>query len=103
MTTEGDTMNFSAFEGKDTVTGQLIDLAETLPFFAERRVILVEDSGFFKSSNDLLSDYFTAINPTTCFIFAESEVDKRSKILFSICSVTTASTSEASITSFFKV
>ena len=39
MTTEGDTMNFSAFEGKDTVTGQLIDLAETLPFFAERRVI----------------------------------------------------------------
>ena len=56
MTTEGDTMNFSAFEGKDTVTGQLIDLAETLPFFAERRVILVEDSGFFKSSNDLLSD-----------------------------------------------
>lgn len=79
MTTEGDTMNFSAFEGKDTVTGQLIDLAETLPFFAERRVILVEDSGFFKSSNDLLSDYFTAINPTTCFIFAESEVDKRSK------------------------
>ena len=53
MTTEGDTMNFSAFEGKDTVTGQLIDLAETLPFFAERRVIIVEDSGFFKSSNDL--------------------------------------------------
>ena len=72
MTTEGDTMNFSAFEGKDTVTGQLIDLAETLPFFAERRVILVEDSGFFKSSNDLLSDYFTAINPTTCFIFSKT-------------------------------
>ena len=68
MTTEGDTMNFSAFEGKGTVAGQLIDLAETLPFFAERRVILVEDSGFFKSANDLLSDYFTAINPTTCFI-----------------------------------
>ena len=42
-----DTMNFSAFEGKDINVKEVIDLAETLPFFAERRVILIENSGFF--------------------------------------------------------
>ena len=44
---DGD-MNFNRFEGKDINPKQVIDLAETLPFFAERRVILIENSGFFK-------------------------------------------------------
>lgn len=79
MTSEGDTMNFSYFEGKDINPGKLVDLAETLPFFAERRVILVQDSGFFKNSCELLADYLPEVNETTCFIFVESEVDKRSK------------------------
>lgn len=79
MTTEGDTMNFSAFEGKDVNPRELVDLAETLPFFAERRVILVENSGFFKNSCDVLGEYLSEINTSTCFIFVESEVDKRAK------------------------
>lgn len=79
MTTEGDTMNFSAYQGKDINPGELVDLAETLPFFAERRVILVEDSGFFKTSCDVLAEYIPQINETTCFIFVESEVDKRGR------------------------
>ncbi|MCM1257775.1 MAG: DNA polymerase III subunit delta [Roseburia sp.] len=79
MTTEGDTMNFSTYQGKDINPGELIDLAETLPFFAERRVILVEDSGFFKASCDTLAEYIPQINASTCFIFVESEVDKRSR------------------------
>ena len=40
-----DTMNFTAYEGKDTNPKEVIDLSETLPFFAERRVILIENSG----------------------------------------------------------
>ena len=38
LTTPGDTMNFSSYEGEGISVGELIDLAETLPFFAERRV-----------------------------------------------------------------
>lgn len=45
---EGDTMNFTAFRGKDVNSGEVIDLAETMPFFADRRVILIEDSGLLK-------------------------------------------------------
>ena len=48
LLSEGDTMNFAKFEGKDISVGEVIDLAETLPFFADRRVILISDSGFFK-------------------------------------------------------
>lgn len=79
MTKKGDTMNVSAFEGKEIRPGALVDLAETLPFLADRRVILVEDSGFFKNSCEALADYLPGVNPSTSFIFVESEVDKRSK------------------------
>ena len=80
MVTQGDTMNFSAYEGKDIAQGELIDLAETLPFFAERRVILVEDSGVFKNSAEELAAYIPEVAESTCFIFVESEVDKRNKL-----------------------
>lgn len=75
-----DNMNFTAFEGKGINPKELIDLAETLPFFAERRVILVEDSGFFKSSCEDLAEYLPETAPATHFIFVEEEVDKRSKL-----------------------
>ena len=75
-----DNMNFTAFEGKNSNPKEIIDLAETLPFFAERRVILIEDSGFFKSSCEDLAEYLSEVAPATYFIFVEEEVDKRSKM-----------------------
>ena len=76
----GDTMNYACYEGKNTDIKEVIDLAETLPFFAERRLILFEDTGFFKSSGSDLADYISDMPETTCFIFIENEVDKRSKL-----------------------
>jgi len=84
LAVKGDTMNFSSYEGKGISAGELVDLAETMPFFADRRVILVEDSGFFKSSCELLADYLPKANAHTCFVFVESEVDKRSKTYKSV-------------------
>ncbi len=75
-----DTMNFSAFEGDDVNVKELIDLAETLPFFAERRLILVEDSKLFKKGGDELGEYLESAPDTTFFVFVESEIDKRSKL-----------------------
>lgn len=80
LAAKGDTMNFAAYEGKGIRPGELVDLAETLPFFAEKRVILVEDSGFFKNSCEELAAYLPQMNESSCFIFVESEVDKRSKM-----------------------
>lgn len=75
-----DTMNYHYFEGKNTNPLELIDLAETMPFFADRRVIIVENSGFFKKSVDQLADYLKEPSPTAQFVFVETEVDKRSRM-----------------------
>ena len=75
-----DTMNFSSFEGDDLNVKEIIDLAETLPFFADRRVIFIEDSKLFKKGGDELGDYMADLPETTYFVFVEEEVDKRSKL-----------------------
>ena len=80
MTDEGDTMNYSYYEGKDVNPRAVIDMAETLPFFAERRVLMIENSGFFKNKCDELADYVSSIPESTCLIFVETEIDKRSRL-----------------------
>lgn len=80
MLPEGDTVNYAYYEGKGTNPAELIDLAETMPFFADRRLIVVENSGFFKNATPELADYIKNMPETACFLFVESEVDKRGKM-----------------------
>ena len=82
-----DTMNYSYFEGKGISVKGLIDLGETLPFFSERRLIIVENSGFFSSSQDELAAYLKEMPETACFIFVEKDVDKRNKLFKTISSL----------------
>lgn len=77
---EDDTMNFSSFEGKGTDVRALIDQAETLPFFADHRMILVEQSGFFKNASPELAEYISQIPAETVLVFVEKDVDKRGKL-----------------------
>lgn len=75
-----DTMNYHYFEGDHIVPEKLIDLAETLPFLAERRVIVVENSGFFSKAQDKLADYLAEMAETTVIIFVEKKVEKRGRL-----------------------
>ena len=77
---EDDTMNFSRFEGRGTEIPKVIDLAETMPFFADRRVILLENTGFFKNKADALADYMGSLPDYLVLIFVEEEVDKRNRM-----------------------
>ncbi|WP_124066001.1 DNA polymerase III subunit delta [Clostridium sp. E02] len=78
--TQGDTMNFNLFSGKGIDVKEVISLADTIPFFGDRRLILIEDSGFFKRAVDELVTYLSGLPDTTYLVFVESEVDKRSKM-----------------------
>ena len=80
VTDPDDTMNLSKFQGKGINPKEIIDLAETLPFFAEHRVILIENSGFFKTSCEELAAYLPELPETTVLIFVEEAVDKRGKM-----------------------
>lgn len=75
-----DTMNFTRYEGKGIEVREMIDLCETMPFFAECRVILVENSGFFKNKCEELADYMKTLPDYIRMIFVEEEVDKRSRM-----------------------
>lgn len=80
LLSEGDTMNISIFQGKDIQSEEIIALADTMPFFADRRVIVIESSGVFKKSCEELAEYMKHIPTTTCFVFVEDEIDKRGKM-----------------------
>ena len=76
-----DTMNTAFYEGKNINVKEIIDLAETMPFFAERRVIVLQNTGVFKNKCDELADYISDGLPDyLCMIFVEEEVDKRSRM-----------------------
>lgn len=75
-----DTVNINIYEGKNISVKELIDQGETMPFFAQRRLLVVEDSGFFKAASPELAQYLENVPETTYFLFVEEEVDKRGKL-----------------------
>lgn len=77
---EGDDMNTHVYSGKDVPVGEVIDLAETLPFLADRRVFIISGSGLFKSGGEKLAEYLSSPAESSYFVFAESEIDKRSRL-----------------------
>ena len=77
---DGDTMNNHYYEGKDTKIEEIVDLAETLPFFAARRVIIIENSGWFQKGGDKMAEYLPQLPETSYIVFVETQIDKRSKL-----------------------
>lgn len=96
-----DTMNFNYYEGKDISAGEIIDQAETMPFFAEKRLLLIENSGWFKSGGEQMAEYLKEMAEFSYFVFVESETDKRSKLFKAVqskgCAVEFAVQEEATL------
>lgn len=79
-----DTMNYHYYEGKDINIGEVIDQAETLPFFAERRVIILENTGLCKAGGDSLAEYLKQPAQSVIIILVETQADKRSRLFKTI-------------------
>lgn len=75
----GDEMNYSSFHGSSVDLLEVREIAETLPFFQDYRIIIWEESKLFKSSNDF-AEYLSQMPDTTIIVFVEKEVDKRNKL-----------------------
>jgi DNA polymerase-3 subunit delta len=76
---DSDEMNYSHFDEKNIDLVKLAEIAQTLPFFSERRLIIIENSGLFKTQSDLAQTLKT-IPESTIILFVEVEVDKRNKL-----------------------
>ncbi len=75
-----DTMNFTRFEGDGIKATEIIDLAETLPFFSDKRCILMENTPFFSDTPEDFLDYMGQIPENTYLIFCEKELKKTSAL-----------------------
>lgn len=95
---DGDAMNLSRYSGSDVTALELIDMAQTLPFFADRRVIVLENTGLLNPKTasksvtgrgtassiadeaDKIAAFIPEIPDTTAIVFVEENVDKRGKL-----------------------
>ena len=95
---DGDAMNLSRYSGSDVSARDVIDMAETLPFFADRRVVVIENSGLLspKSASrsvtgsktaaalteeaDKIADFVPQIQDTAAIVMVEENVDKRGRL-----------------------
>ncbi|MDO5403293.1 MAG: DNA polymerase III subunit delta [Eubacteriales bacterium] len=75
-----DTMNYSYYEGDKIQLNEVLAIAYTMQFFSERRLIIIENSVFIKSSNEKLADYIKTLPDYLIMVFVESAVDKRNKV-----------------------
>jgi len=75
-----DTMNYAYFEGKNVDVNEIISIADTMPFFADKRLVVIENSGFFKKADEKMLEYLSRLPESTVLVFAEAETDKRGKM-----------------------
>lgn len=76
--------NFSVFSGKHIDLQQVWDAIESLPVMAQRKMIVIKDSGIFKSPKAEEKEFWEKSLPDipdyACVVIYEADVDKRSKV-----------------------
>lgn len=69
-------------DSKEASLSEVADTLEGFPMMSDRRVILIENSGIFKSAAQEAKDFYTKafekLSEDTILIFSETEIDKRS-------------------------
>lgn len=88
-----ESLNLIYIDGKETSTDSIINACETLPFMADKKIVVVEDLPLFttkKEASDVdeeeLCSYLRRLNISTCLIFINSEekIDNRKKVIKTI-------------------
>jgi DNA polymerase-3 subunit delta len=91
---DDDNMNLTVIRGDSFDFNEFKSMCDTMPFFADRRLVLVNRCGKFKlskkdgsdddkkdkeSGKDPFADYLREIPDTTVVVFVEDEADKRGR------------------------
>ncbi len=77
---DGSDVNFSAFDGSSGYdVNELKEICQTLPFFADRRLVIVENSGLFGGDSGF-DAFIPQIPDTTVLIMVEHSADKKTKL-----------------------
>lgn len=77
--------NFNVFYGNESKGVDIVDAAQTLPMFAERRAVLVKRADALKAEAlEALLPYIQNPAATTCLIFTGIKVDQRKKVFLDL-------------------
>jgi DNA polymerase-3 subunit delta len=72
--------NLNIFYGKECKGEEIVTASQTLPMFAERRVVLVKRSGELSATAlEILTEYISDPSPSTCLIFEGDKIDQRKR------------------------
>lgn len=72
--------NLTVFYGKECKGDEIVTAAQTMPMFADRRVVLVKrGSELSAAALDTLSGYVADPSPSTCLVFEGEKIDQRKK------------------------
>lgn len=80
-----ESMNSEVLEGKRITAAAIMDAVETLPFFHDKRLVLVRNSGFFckgnaKEEGEYLLKFMENLPESTCLVFVEEKVEKNIRL-----------------------
>jgi len=77
--------NLDVFYGKECKGDEIATAGQTLPMFADRRVVLVKRSSELSAAAlDILTGYVSDPSPSTCMIFEGEKIDQRKKFFLEI-------------------
>ena len=76
---DSDAMNLAEYAGKGIDEREVQEFADTMPFFADYHLLVLENTGWFKNATDF-ADYIPEIPDTAVLVFVETDVDKRSRM-----------------------
>ena len=76
-------MNLAEYAGKGIDEKEVRESADTLPFFADYHLVILENTGWFKNATEFV-EYIPQIPDTAVLVFVETEVDKRSRMFKSV-------------------
>lgn len=78
--TDGNNMNETYYNGNDIDVNDVIENAKSSPFFAEKKIIVAENTNLFSSEGEALAELIPELPESTVMVFVERKVDKRGKL-----------------------
>lgn len=75
---EDDGMNLTRY-GKGADPAEIVSQARTMPFFSDKRVLVLDETELFSSACEELAAYFSSEPDTTYFIITETNIKKTLK------------------------
>ena len=78
--TDGNDMNVSFYNGTDIDVNELIENAKSSPFFAEKKILVIENTDLFSGEGEPVAEFLPEIPESTVMVFVERNVDGRTKL-----------------------